>query len=1015
MYDNDIRVADKISYPPSGIQNIIMEEPSVHRGHAENSHPVEYSYDLARVIHNWLVAAWQQHWPYNFHPPLDLPIHVQDEMYRFSLALKAYEESYKPLLTINYLIDLIFKGEEAIKWLKNLRRIHCVLSHEGWFDVLDPDLNDVVAFSKTLPPMEDLGQIFNVRYWFFWDQSDSHDWEACFIPLPSIEQDHLKELEERVFDLLPDAIEAIEEEEILLSVSGSSTRTKQGKTSKVFVEKQKNNCFSSEPLVGYGSYIQKCPGDTRFSITLSVPQSNSVKLIEKQCALIAEEMPFSAYVKDNDDFDSRYESFKKSSDWFYCRDLKKDGLTKVRPAIQAVCRAISRKYPALPCNKYFSIYNDLFIYIDDVMHNPPRGTGLGMCSALTTILQSAMFSLTRDLMYEEYQSSGMANAIFYNDDAALGFDCQDTAEDYIMAEDTMFGRFGFICSKTKSFMAKYFVLCENYSDRTLDTKDSYQRYLLELPLTAVNVSHAKFLFAQNLRSISTVDWTSYISKYVERFGREYYFLEERNAAQLGGWVPAVYMNVDIALNRHEGDFNKRETSAALAYTMARPPSKKRLTRYTDERYHSPTEQIYGSDLVLPEKKPYFFNMSEKEVAVSFLTYKEQGAISGFWDFILMERRRRYNDLYQGPLLMLDEFYREYCKVHPLMDILPPQKLFREGVDIFDYPLCTKIYKPANSYLSYIKWFNPHRVKAHVIPWPVPPNKARVRPKRTSDADRALSSYTLPYLDHVHDLSMELVIQPLRAIPSTQWFDPNSVRNACVALGYGDIIPFGVERNELAYFKEIPQLTYTAVCDADKVKLMEWIARRCGSSTAITIVQHASTFIDDLMDEPYYKRALLIQRMQILAKVEESLNAKSEDSVDIKPEDYVGLDTTPLRDDSYWEWTLSDRNYVDWRNEYFHRIDSALEHVQCILLDTTGTGGEASFGGPRKIEYTEECVLDTVSAYLYVKSGGIVDDNNIPVINRGSASFFDEGGGASNEPDGDVFDDDSFEGLGMGFD
>jgi hypothetical protein len=564
MYDNDIRVADKISYPPAGLKNIITEDEQVHRGHAENSHPVEFSYDLARVIHNWLVASWQRNWPENFHPPLDLPIHVQDEMYRFSLALKAYENSYKPLLKINYLIDLIFKGEEAIKWLKNLRRIHCVHSRDGWFDVLDPDHAEVIKFAATLPPMEDLGQIFNVRYWFFWDQADTHDWEACFIPLKSIEHSHLEELEERVLNLLPDTIEAVEEEEILLSVSGSSTRTKSGKTSKVFVAKQKENHFSDEPLRGYGSYIQKCPGDTRFSITLSVPQSNTVKLIEKQCALIAEEMPFSAYVKDNDEFDARFNSFKKSSKWFYCRDLKKDGLTKVRPAIQAVCRAIARKYPTLPCNKYFSIYNDLWINIDDVWHNPPRGTGLGMCSALTTILQSAIFSLTRDLMYDEYQSSGMADAIFYNDDAALGFDVQDTAEDYIMAEDTIFSRFGFICSKTKSFMADYFVLCENYSDERLDTKDSYQRYLLELPLTAVNVSHAKFLFAQNLRSISTVDWTSYISKYVTRFGREYYFLEERNAAQLGGWVPAVYMNIDIALNQHEGDFNKKNDQCCLS-------------------------------------------------------------------------------------------------------------------------------------------------------------------------------------------------------------------------------------------------------------------------------------------------------------------------------------------------------------------------------------------------------------------------------------------------------------------
>jgi hypothetical protein len=441
-----------------------------------------------------------------------------------------------------------------------------------------------------------------------------------------------------------------------------------------------------------------------------------------------------------------------------------------------------------------------------------------------------------------------------------------------------------------------------------------------------------------------------------------------------------------------------------------------LKRYTDEKYISPIEQIYGESLVLPETKPYYYNMTEKEVAASFLTYKELGAVSGFWDYILLERRRRYKELYDGPLLMLDEFYKAYCKVHPLMDILPPRKLFREGPDIMDFPLCTKIYKPANSYLSYIKWFNPSKVKAHVIPWPVPPNKSRVRPKRTSDTERALSAYTLPFLDHVHDLSLELIIQPLRAIPSTQWFDPNSVRNACCALGYGDIIPSGIERTVLAYFKMIPQPIYTAVCDAEKVKLMEWIARRCGSATALTIVQHTSTFIADLTDEPYYKRALLIQKMQILAKVEESLDAKtSEPSLDIKPEDYAQFDTTPLRDDSYWEWTLSARNYVDWRNEYFHRIDSALEHTQFILLDTTGTGGEASFSGPRKVEYTEHCRLDTVSAYLYVKSGGAVDENNVPVINRGSTSFFDEGGGSINEPEGDIFDDDSFEGLGMGFD
>lgn len=911
----------------------------------------------------------------NHKPPKDLPWEVQSELKRFWLALKTYAESYKPLIPIDHLINGLEEGPSYITFLKKLRGYHTVASRGGRFEEDDPELESVKAYASTLDKVEDIGQIFNVRYYFFWSQPDDEDWQYCFIEYEPILPEDLSMLEETVFQILPDDIPEIYEEEILLQVTGSASRTKDGKASKVFVEKQTVNHFTVEPLEGYGTFIQKCPGDTRFSITLSTPHSNTVKLIEKQVALIAADTAFSCYTNDDEEYFKRYDSFGKKYTTFYNRDLKKDGLTKVRPLIQTVCKAIRRKYPNFAACKYFDIYNDFFIHINGERKNPPRGVGLGMSSALTTILQSALFQIAWMETVSNMEHVGTAGAIIYHDDISIGTDCSATMEEYIDVEDRVMARFRQIKNKKKSHLDDWYVLCENYSDEILDQKDHYQRYILSQPYVAANITHAKQLFGMNLRFIHTVDWKPYLDGLISHFGYEYYPDESAAPAQWGGWVPAYYMSVDISLFLREP--NRIEKAAALSYTYERPNAYKMLKKYSKEEYKSPVHQIYGTGLKIPEAKDiYMVEKSVRDVARSYMKMNQIGSKTGFWKNLYKKRQERFNQNMLTPDTDIAEFYSKYLELHPEDDILPPRSLLITE-DMSNYEDASHLYRPANPYVQYLKFHNSEMLSSKIIPWPVPPGASGGKKLQLTAEERVQVQYSPTLLKAYNLGELTLLKVNPKLIVSCSWFNVTQVRAAMVALTNSDCLPVIPERKKLSFMKDIDIRHYRSLCSADG-NLIETLASRLGSQNALGIGSHIETFLEFVV--PFAETRM--RATEALKAMEFRLDhEKSEYSAQFSQASYISqqleLSESPLSDTGYFAWKYSHKRYKDWRNGYFWSIEEKIfafsgENDTDFMLH-----GMDYLNKEKK--YDESMRFNAVESYLYKRSGGHLDEDDLPIL------------------------------------
>lgn len=941
-------------------------------GYGDHGHPIEFETELAEVLIRETYLFISKGYDLSFEILTNLKSEVRSELFRFWVALKSYNESQRPLVPINDLVDGLRRGDEYLVFLKKLRSYHLVLSRGGRFEEKDPSMDHVVQYSRGLGPLVDIGQIFNVRYYFFWSQPDEEDWRATELPIQPIAGADLERLYTTVYSMLPEDIETIEEEEVLLAISSSMSKNGRGKSVPVWDAKQSENFFSKEPLKGYGTYIQKCPGDTRFSITLGVPQSNSVKLIEKQVALIAEEMPFSAYTNKEEIYTQRYKDFQTRYDRFYCRDIKKDGLTKPRVLLQTVCRAIKDKYPHMPACRYFSIYDGFCLVRNKVEYHPPRGIGLGMSSALTTILQSALFKIAIEEMHDENDEElplREVGAIAYHDDIAIGAQDEYTIEAFCDAEDRVLTRYQLIKNKRKSFFANWFVLCENYSDEFLDEKDSYQRYLLMLPYASCNISHAKAQFASNLKFIHTIDYKPILNGLVAFWGYEYHCLEHERPAQWGGWVPASYMGVDISMYLREPDHY--DQAAAMSYTLEKPYVGKKLERYSEKPYQPVCNQIFGHDLSFGgQEKIYKVNMTQKQVAREYVDFKSIGEKPGYWNHIYRKRQKEFQRLMLTPSLSTEEFYYHYCDKHNLADIMPPRSLFI-GESVDQYEEVDRIYNPTNPFTQFLKFHNPEKLRKDIIPWPIPPGLVTNRKLQLTSEERRQLQYTPTLLRYYNLGELTIFSVPERIIPSEYWASPTTMRAATLALTGSDHLPRGiVKRDHLKHIKDIrPSVWF--ILSTQSVGLYKALLHR-GISDPTLLVEHAATFVSDL--QPFLTARRQAQDMLKAYKLaDEKLDEievqSQSDSFNGSHHSVIGWSDTPLSDSGFFNWQYTHRCYRDWRNLFFEKIEDKLLSITAKNSADSGKHGMDYV----EIEWSENDILDEVEAYFYTKSGGKLTD------------------------------------------
>jgi len=938
-------------------------------------HCVEFSTILADNLVSQLTRCFSSDDPFSYSfKPTGVP-EADGELSRFRYALLSYRDSYKPVMTVDFLINGLRKGSEFISELKRIRVKSFVRSIDGFFAEFDEDMDKTISI-----PIEDIGQVFNFRYYFFWESPDEHDEQYFFKPLKKPPKEDLDRFEQVVYDLLPDEVEKIQEEEILLDVTSSKgLGPRNEKSQPVWKLKESFNHFTREPLFGKSSFLQTYPGSTRFAITLSVPHSNTIKLIEKQVAEIAAEVPWSAYVKDPDEFDKRFKRFHSEHTFFYCRDLKKDGITKPRFLVQRTLAAIKRKYPDLPANKYFEIFDSFSFQQDGIIYHPPRGVGLGMSAAITTIIQSALFKITlEDMRDADIDIMGEINALEYHDDMEIGFTEECDFHVYDEFEDRTMIRYGCIKNKKKSFYGKQGVLCERYSGK-FNKKDSMIKYVLYLPFAACNIVHAKQMFVQSLSYLNNPreDWYPYLQKLVDFWGYEFCPNEVHYPASFGGWLPSRYSRVDtslVALSR----IPEYQVALMNASRLHELPYKGKDE--DDKVYRSPFSQIYPGLDYGDQGKTYFVNLTHNDMNKMFKNRDRFGSTKNFWTYNLNQRNKIFNELKD---IKLDEkeVYLMYNSLHSDKDVLPPRSQVRGiGVDLDKLQRGYDPHIPANRRLSYLKFLNNDKMSDKIIPYPIPPGIGIIGKKGLTAHERR-DFIDLDFMDSEFDFFGMEVPLPDYKIVSNEWYDCNSVIGACI--NYYDIrtLPKGIYKESLkgyaSYNKKLIEMM-----DGPFFSVFSRIVDRVGVKRALNLDYN---ILNEEVTKAYLNQ-LRIAKQKIKDEIIDNLEFESvgdrectsslvaTDDIEVYAESqYSDME---LKDEDYFVWLTNhnQKRCKDWRFRYFENIYDKTQQLKYDLL--LGDSLKSI-----KCERNDDCKLSTIEAFLYRKSGGILDSEGFPEIHN----------------------------------
>jgi hypothetical protein len=674
------------------------------------SPPFDFTEDRAEAIKAYIFSIKDKDMRFEI-VPSDFVELYGNELKRFICALEGYRQSYtNPPMSMNYLINGLGRKDFA-EHLKKVKLKSCMESMRLTL-MKEPDwFNDVESFDVT-----DIGELFNYNYWFRWKEDEPEDYkEAWAYEIKPLDPDVRRKFKESVMYILPDSLDEVKEEEVLLSSSGSSCLKDTGdlRSSKVYKSKEVKNGFSSEPLRGKRSTIYVGPANYRDSIILSVEQSNSVKLIEKQAALACEKIKGSAYFKDRERLKRTLEKFRSKYRYFLDRDLTKEGITKNRELLQIIGECFMEKYPSLPCNKYWGIYDNFYLYVNDEWVQVPRGHGLGMANALTTIMQVAVFDMIVDAIYEIDVAHGEAGCLAFNDDETIGFTDEDDLENYWEVEDSVLNSLYLVRKDTKSYKGFHNIFCELYTG-SMNRKKSY--YMIEMyqVFAAPCIGMAKELTKSLSPWLRRGTVETYIQELRAFWGYEFYPDEWRYPASMGGWINPSFLGIrlDVLLLEESG----LKEVCLQAYNACKVPLKKK--EIGGRIFQTPLLKKYGPELTIPDEFKSFIDYmpTVKEVNCRYLKFNQQKSADRLY---LSWQKKRIQVFEQKIDRCFDwrTIYKNIVDDYPFFDFLPPPCICKEE-EIITEPKEFMPVRPfvPNPTLSLIKFFNRDKVSDNVIPY-----------------------------------------------------------------------------------------------------------------------------------------------------------------------------------------------------------------------------------------------------------------------------------------------------------
>jgi hypothetical protein len=354
----------------------------------------------------------------------------------------------------------------------------------------------------------------------------------------------------------------------------------------------------------------------------------------------------------------------------FCRDFKKEGLTKPRNLLRIMLEELHVRFPKAKCFEAVNFFDFWHLKIQKngewVSPDYPveRGHGLGMANNLTTLMQIVIENINTKMGAPKPTWSG-----YVNDDAALVFKTRNDAIQYAEYDYRLCTDLGLSYKRKASFISTTScVLCEQYAsnrNRFINTKTAYWYQAFYNLLKACNVAHARELArSANLRGIPR-----HMQELVFTYwGWVLYRGEQFQPINCGGWWRQTRQNVDISFWEKKDSQNLTFQQASAWWTERSLKPQDMLkgfrARKDNKLYdHYPTEYlmlkgidkvITGRDRFRPlERVLQHKNMWKQYLHAARKTFREDASL---------------HERYKASWLTL---YKEAAEAAPERDILPP--------------------------------------------------------------------------------------------------------------------------------------------------------------------------------------------------------------------------------------------------------------------------------------------------------------------------------------------------------
>lgn len=631
------------------------------------------------------------------------------------LLIDAYHTAKSDLFPIEDVIRRsINEGPSYTTVLKKLRLEIFVKFHRGEF-FLQPDSN-----VKREPRLKDISEVPPYQYLINWQEPDSEDIKWSQIPTkitPRSIRAYKKIANDLLSEIPQSEVRVIEEKEVFFTSNDSFCLDGSPETGKAVLKWKKRSepssyKFDSNPLYGRRCLIQVGPGNLRDGVLLTIQQSNSIRIIEKQVWEIVTQVPGSAMTNSPRELKRMLRKFFDESFWYLSRDFKKEGWTKPLELLHALLDVLEKRYPSFPCWKYRGIFDHISVFdkSNAVKYDCIRGHGIGFANALTTLHSLTLFMLTMSKVdFSHFVDSATCYALAWNDDFVARFQNEDQAIEYFNTEGEVFEEYSVIRKDEACFYGEgFFHFLENYYAKgKMNSKRVYKFYLMYQAILCHNIVLAK-AYVCSIRSIIDKEiYDAVLPEIISYFGYEFFPEEVNLPYSFGGWESCIILGIDTSLrNVDVYDFKNKAAYHACKARVSMKIFTKKSERKKD--YVSPFQLTYPELVPFADdfiKDNFYIGYTIQDMNKIMTKFTRTSEITRDYYTRLLQRRRleyeKYKDVYEDT----ESFVKNYIS-HNTLDTYPHHEFCElSAVKGLSSRLNYKIYRSEDPIQEYFRSLN----------------------------------------------------------------------------------------------------------------------------------------------------------------------------------------------------------------------------------------------------------------------------------------------------------------------